>query len=162
MKRTITGLAPYPKSLAGTLLAAREAVMAPIRPILRAADVTEQQWRVLRVLAGSESLDVSSIATCALLHPPSVTRILRELGERGLIVRSIDNRDSRRSIVAITQAGVALIDDTGQHTVQVLQAYEDAFGSERLKALQADLVDFTRAIAGVTLAELPPATSAGK
>lgn len=149
MTRAIRGLAPYPKSLAGTLLAAREAVMAPIRPILRAADVTEQQWRVLRVLAGSESLDVSSIATFALLHPPSVTRILRELGDRGLIERSIDSRDSRRSIVAITPAGIALIDDTGQYTVQILQAYEDAFGSDRLKALQAELVDFTRAIAGI-------------
>lgn len=123
--------------------------MAPIRPILRAADVTEQQWRVLRVLAGNETLDASNIAAFAILHPPSVTRILRELGERGLIARTTDTRDYRRSIVAITPAGLALIQNTGAHTLKVLQKYEDAFGADRLKALQAELVDFTQTISSI-------------
>ena len=147
------GLAPYPKSLAGRLLAAREAVMAPIRPVLRAADVTEQQWRVLRVLAGSESLDVSSIATSALLHPPSVTRILRELRDRELIQRTVDQRDSRRSIIAITPAGMALVNDAARHTIKILRQYEQTFGAARLKALQAELADFAEALSNIELSD---------
>ena len=42
MAKAKAGLTRYSESLAGTLLAAREAVMAPIRPILRDANVTEQ------------------------------------------------------------------------------------------------------------------------
>lgn len=91
MSRKIShGLPRYTESIAGSLLAAREAVMAPIRPHLRASNVTEQQWRVLRVLADATSLDARGIAEAALLYAPTVTRILKELGERKLIIRHID------------------------------------------------------------------------
>lgn len=139
-------LSPYRASLAGTLLAAREAVMAPIRPILREANVTEQQWRVLRVLAETDTLDARGIATAALLHAPSVTRILKELEDRGLIKRSIDPKDSRRSLIAISAAGRRLMQITARYTMRVLADYTDAFGSERLAALQSELIDFTKTI----------------
>jgi hypothetical protein len=77
----------YSESVAGTLLAAREAVMAPLRIKLRKAHFTEAQWRVLRVLAEQGSSDGRTIARAALLHPPSVTRIIQELAKRGLIRR---------------------------------------------------------------------------
>ena len=100
--REKVGLVEYSQSLAGTLLAAREAVMAPIRPLLRAVNITEQQWRVLRVLADVNALDASAIAEQALLYAPTVSRILRELVDRGLIMRAIDPNDGRRSIISIT------------------------------------------------------------
>ena len=52
---------------------------------LRDAGVTEQQWRVLRVLIDNTRIDVSALAAAALLRAPSLTRILRELEGRGLI-----------------------------------------------------------------------------
>ena len=140
-------LPPYRTSLAGTLLAAREAVMAPIRPKLRAANVTEQQWRVLRVLDDGGSIDAQGVAAAALLHAPSVTRILKELGERGLIERRIDVQDGRRSIIAITAAGIHLLNDTAAHTLQVLDRYGQAFGPERLDALVREIAAFTASIA---------------
>lgn len=139
-------LAPYRESLAGTLLAAREAVMAPIRPMLRDADVTEQQWRVLRVLAEHETLDARSIASAALLHAPSVTRILKELADRRLIERSVDPKDSRRSIVSISAAGRTLLKLTARLTLQVLEGYAQAFGPERLITLQRELGEFIQAV----------------
>lgn len=140
-------LGPYRQSLAGTLLAAREAVMAPIRPMLRDANVTEQQWRVLRVLVEHDSLDARSIASSALLHPPSVTRILKELLDRGLIERSVDPNDSRRSIVSISDAGNMLVKLTARHTVQVINSYSKTFGPDRLTALRQELGAFIEAIA---------------
>ena len=109
----ISGLPPYRQSIAGLLLAAREATMAPIRPKLRAADVTEQQWRVLRVLSDEGRLDIAALAASAMLHGPSVTRILKELGERGLIARDVDPQDKRRSIIAISEAGRARSGSSG-------------------------------------------------
>lgn len=139
-------LPAYRVSLAGTLLAAREAVMAPIRPMLREADMTEQQWRVLRVLADAGSIDARGIASAALLHAPSVTRILKELGDRGLIERRGDAKDGRRSIIAITAAGLALLDATAAQTLKVIDQYGRTFGEERMDALMREIAAFTASI----------------
>ena len=147
MSRSTSRLPAYRASIAGTLLAAREAVMAPIRPELRAANVTEQQWRVLRVLAEEESLDAAALAAAALLHAPSLTRILKELDQRGLIARHPDPDDARRSIVTITEAGRTLIAETAAHTLAVLERYAEAFGRERLEALLREIAAFTASIA---------------
>lgn len=137
-RKNSTGLQPYPVSLAGSLLAAREAVMAPIRPHLRNSNVTEQQWRVLRVLADAEFLDARGIADQALLYAPTVTRILKELGERKLIERQVDPDDGRRSIISITAEGRRLVAGTAEHTRVLLNAYTEAFGVERLERFKAE------------------------
>lgn len=45
------------ESLTIALLQAREAAMAFFRPILKANHLTEQQWRIIRVLADNRSID---------------------------------------------------------------------------------------------------------
>lgn len=140
-------LPPYRASLAGRLLAARDAVMAPILPILRDAGITEQQWRVLRVLIDEGSMDLSTLAGNALLRPPSVTRILKELQTRKLVTRELDPLDARRSIVAITETGRALVDETNDATLAMLDRYAEAFGVERLRALLAELALLTATVA---------------
>ena len=136
----------YAHSLAGTLLAAREAVMAPIRPLLRQANVTEQQWRVLRVLADEGALDAGGVANAALLYPPSVTRILMELADRGLIERTSDPADARRRMVAITDGGRDLVANTAIETLVLLRGYEDAFGKERLHNLLREAAALSAAL----------------
>lgn len=140
-------LPPYPQSLAGVLLAAREAVMAPLREHLRAGGFTDQQWRVLRVLADAGPLDASAIARQALLHPPSVTRILRDLIERGLLARDTSPTDRRRSMIRITEQGAALVGQTAEQTARLLDAYGAAFGPERLAGFVAEAQALTAALA---------------
>ncbi|WP_298675701.1 MarR family transcriptional regulator [uncultured Sphingomonas sp.] len=139
MSRSVATLPPYRQSLSGALLAAREAVMAPIRPMLRAMDVTEQQWRVLRVLNDLGPLDPSGLSQAAQLHAPSVTRILKELVDRELVVREHDSHDRRRSIVTLSDKGATLIHTTVDHTIATLEIYRARFGAERLEALAAEL-----------------------
>lgn len=141
-------LPPYRQSLAGRLLAAREAIMAPLRPALRDAGVTEQQWRVLRVLLDAEAIDVSALSAAALLRPPSLTRILRELQGRGLVERQVDQRDARRAFVSITPEGRRIADSTIETMLALLDRYADAFGVERLQALIDELALFTATAAG--------------
>jgi homoprotocatechuate degradation regulator HpaR len=133
-----TPLPPYSSSLAGVLLAAREAVMAPLREHLRKADLTDQQWRTLRVLAEAELLDAKGIAEQALLYPPTVTRILKELAERKLITRASDPDDGRRSVISITDLGRELVVNTSRHTRVLLDQYAAAFGAERLKTFTTE------------------------
>lgn len=145
-RKNSTGLPPYTQSIAGVLLAAREAVMAPIRPHLRAVNVTEQQWRVLRVLADAETLDARGVANKALLYAPTVTRILKELADRKLIVRHTDPRDARRSIIAITEEGRALVVGAAKHTRLLLDGYGEAFGQARLDAFKAEALALANAL----------------
>lgn len=146
MAKAKAGLTRYSESLAGTLLAAREAVMAPIRPILREANVTEQQWRVLRVLTEVDELDASSIAKEALLYAPTVTRILRELTERQWVVRSTDPNDGRRSVISISDEGRRLVQGTATYTVPMLSAYAEAFGEQRLRDFIAEARELAKAL----------------
>ncbi len=139
-------LLPYRQSLAGTLLAAREAVMAPIRPMLNEAGVTEQQWRVLRVLDGSGPTDLKTLAESALLFGPSLSRIIKDLVDRGFVVRESNPNDGRGSIVSLTTTGGALIEETAHRTLRQLETYSDQFGEERLQNLIVELKAFTAAI----------------
>jgi homoprotocatechuate degradation regulator HpaR len=145
MKNT-SRLPAYRQSLAGTLLAAREAVMEPLRPILREAGLTEQQWRVLRVLTDEGPNDPSGLANAGLLHPPSVARILHDLAERKLIVRKSDPADGRRKMIAVTPQGRTLVEQTAGHVVKVLERYTKEFGKKRLAALQAELAELVKIV----------------
>src|SRR5215475_7423736 len=120
MKPAPKKLLPYRQYLSGSLLAAREAVMAPIRPMMAEAGVTEQQWRVLRVLNDSGPIDLKTLAESALLFGPSVTRILKDLVERDLVIRQSNPKDGRGAIVSLSPSGRALIAETASHTLQQL------------------------------------------
>ncbi|PZU76354.1 MAG: MarR family transcriptional regulator [Rhizobium sp.] len=137
---------PYSRSIAGTLLAAREAVMAPLRIRLRNAHFTEAQWRVLRVLAERGKSDGRTIARAALLHPPSVTRIIQELAKRGLISRQPDGHDGRRHSFDITQDGHEIVTNAAHFNRCLVTRYRDGFGSERLDALLHELRAFTQLV----------------
>lgn len=122
--------------------------MTPLRAKLREANFTEQQWRVLRVLASEGEQDVTQLSKASLLHGPSLARILRELEERGLISRRTDAIDGRRSIATLTDLGQRLMYDVWTTTVGVLDSYAQKFGEERLRKLLEELDAFTDAIRG--------------
>jgi homoprotocatechuate degradation regulator HpaR len=146
IKTQQSGLPVYKSSIAGSLLSAREAVMAPIRPHLRRAGVTEQQWRVLRVLSDSGMLDAGAIANSALLYPPSVTRIVKDLLQRGLVAKQVNPDDARRVSISITAEGETLVKETAIHTKRLLDQYEAAFGSQRLEAFKKEAQELADAL----------------
>jgi homoprotocatechuate degradation regulator HpaR len=135
----------FTNSLPMALLRAREAVMRHFRPGLRAHGVTEQQWRVLRALAGHESLQITALATQTCLLVPSVSRILPELEARGLIVRRPVASDLRRSTLTLTSQGLKLIAAHAPESEQVYRRIEERFGAERLRELVRLLAELERA-----------------
>jgi homoprotocatechuate degradation regulator HpaR len=145
----IRKLPPFEQSLGATLIMTREAVLAPLRPVLREHNVTEPQWRVLRVIKERLSTDATGLAEIGLLHAPSVTRILKELEERGLIVRKPDAEDRRRIMIALTPEGRDLIRSIGRPMVRILREYSSRFGAERLERLTDELRALSAVIKGV-------------
>lgn len=136
-------LRPIDQSLPMQLLAAREAAMAHFRPMLRAHGLTEQQWRVIRVLAAQDRLDVSELATRALLLAPSLSRILQSLQADGLIERSPDPEDQRRYFISLSATGQARFEAVGPDSESLYRSIEAAFGREKLQDLYQLLTEFT-------------------
>lgn len=122
-------------SLPITLLRARERVMGPIRDILADVGVTEQQWRVLRVLVESGPSDPTRIADAASLLLPSLTRILQKLEAKGLIERETDPMDRRRQVVVVTEPGRALITENLDAALDLMRQVEDRMGHEKYARL---------------------------
>lgn len=123
------------RSLPIALLRARETVMAPIREMLADAGVTEQQWRVLRVLNENGPLDGTEVALRASLLAPSLTRITQTLQTKGLVTRESSQTDRRRQMLAITPQGQNLLDQYREQALTIANAVEERLGTERLNDL---------------------------
>lgn len=127
--------------------------MSHLRPILAAHEVTEQQWRVIRVLDGAGMLDATEVAQKAFILAPSLTRMIRSLEERGLITRHKDSADGRRVLLKLTDAGRAVIDEVVPDARRVYDIIYARFGSERVEAL----IDMLDELAALGLGSGPPA-----
>lgn len=123
------------RSLPMALLRAREVIMVHFRPMLARHDVTEQQWRVLRVLGEAGPLDATELAERASILPPSLTRIIKALQARKLITRSKVKDDGRRAVLAATPAGLALIEDLAPERRAIYEAIERRHGPEQIEQL---------------------------
>ncbi|WBU63580.1 homoprotocatechuate degradation operon regulator HpaR [Paracoccus aerodenitrificans] len=129
------------RSLPMALLMAREAVMERFRPMLNAQNVTEQQWRVLRVLREVDIADASALARMACVLPPSLTRILRALQDRGFVETRRDPSDGRRAKIALTDAGHSFINAVSPQSAAIYAEIENLVGPERITAL-LDEIEF--------------------
>lgn len=116
--------------------------MAHFRPMLRKHGLTEQQWRVLRVLASEQRLDTGELATRTVLLAPSLSRILHSLEASGLISRTSDNKDQRRQYIQLTPAGRQKFDTIGPQSESLYQSIEASFGQDKLNRLYALLTEF--------------------
>lgn len=123
------------RSLPIALIRAREGVMSPIRDMLAETGITEQQWRVLRVLAEYGQLDTKTLADRSSLLFPSLTRIAATLREKGLITQTRDNLDRRRQFIKITPAGQKIIDDRADQAARIVEGFQATLGIEDYEKL---------------------------
>ena len=139
-------LQPFPRSLPAILMRAREAVMTHVRPVLRTYDMTEPQWRVLRTLAANEEVEVTQLAEMVFLLPSSLSRILKDLTDRGLIQRRTSTEDLRKGLVSISDQGLSMIEAANPETAMVTAEIERLFGSDRMGRLVGLLEELEEAL----------------
>ena len=123
------------RSLPIALMRSREKVMGPIRDMLKVSGITEQQWRVLRVLSESGAQDLTQISLKASLLMPSLSRIIKKLREEGLIVSQTNDEDRRRQIVRIGTKGQKIIDDNLPQAMKIAEELQLHLGLERHEQL---------------------------
>jgi homoprotocatechuate degradation regulator HpaR len=125
------------RNLPRLLLQAREAVMAHTRPSLRQHALSDQQWRVLRVLGENGTVETGRVAREAFILGPSLTGVLTRMERDGLIQRARDPADQRRTVVEATKRGRALVGKLSQTIEAHYNWMEKTLGKEKLSQLYA-------------------------
>jgi homoprotocatechuate degradation regulator HpaR len=125
----------FDQSLPMALLAARESIMAFFRPHLNELGLTEQQWRVIRVLREHDELEFHELASIAKLLPPSLSGMLTRLERLRLIKRRKRSSDQRRLHIALSPEGVARFDVASRQMERIYRDIEQRFGKRRLASL---------------------------
>jgi len=109
--------------------------MAPYRQMLSKIGVTEQQWRVMRVLDERGRMDPKEIAEAACLLNPSLTRIMQLLEKKGLIARKGNPEDRRRVHVEITAAGREMLVAAQPESLEIAEKLRARVGQDKLDEL---------------------------
>ena len=141
----------FDESLPMALLRSRESVLRRFRPLLAEHDLTEQQWRVLRVLDdATHPLSVGDVADETFLLGPSLSRMLTSMEQRDLLER-VAGSDARRTEISISPGGRALV-------AKVAPAIEDAYGVIDSRLAAGDLDELYRLLAKLTTKDRPGRT----
>ena len=117
------------------LLRARDAVMQRFRPYLRKQGLTDQQGRILRVLAETEPLEMRELADRTSIHPASLSRIIPGLLRKGIVRRWKNDADARRVSVTITNRGLAVIQPVIRHSERIYADLAAEIGAARWREL---------------------------
>jgi DNA-binding MarR family transcriptional regulator len=92
--------------------------------------VTLTQLSAMATLRKSGPMSAGELAACERVQPPSMTKVLANLEERGLVRRDVHPADRRQAVLAITPAGEALLDSERRS--------RDHWLTKRLATLSAD------------------------
>ena len=129
------------RNLPRLLLQARESVMAHTRPSLREHGLSDQQWRVLRVLGEHGTVETGRVAREAFILGPSLTGVLARMERDGLVRRARDPADQRRSVVEATPRGIKLVEKLSL-TIEAHYGWmEKSLGKQKLTELYLLLDD---------------------
>lgn len=129
------------------LLKAREFALSQFKPLVRESGLTEQQWRVIRVLAAYGQLEAGELAGRCLLLAPSLTRILQFLEREGLVKRRSHKSDQRRALLQLSAKGERMFVAVAPAAEAVYEKMEASFGSARMDELYRLLADFYGTVA---------------
>ncbi len=96
------------------------------RATRRARRLTGMDWTyssllILEGMKDNDPLRMSQLAEYVGTTPPTVTKLVRELENRGLVVRHPDAADGRASILSLTDKGRQVAEQIGYTRLEELQ-----------------------------------------
>lgn len=125
------------RNLPRLLLQAREAFMTHARPNLRSHGLSDQQWRVLRVLGELGTVETGRVARETFILGPSLTGVLARMERDGLVRRERDREDQRRTVVEATAKGLKLVGKLSRGVEAHYAWIEQSLGKDKLGQLYA-------------------------
>jgi homoprotocatechuate degradation regulator HpaR len=129
------------QSLPLALLQAREAAMSFFRPSLNEHGLTEQQWRIIRILEQHGELEIYQLAELACILKPSMTGVLVRMEAAGMVHRRKAEQDQRRVLITLADKGKASFESMSQCMEANYQRLQDQFGEEKFQMLLGLLDD---------------------
>ncbi len=120
-----------------TFLLAYESVIETLRPSMKAAGLTEPQWRVLHELQMHSPMIASELAANTFVRASSLSRILRDLEARDLINRAQQFEDLRKTLVSLTDYGRKTIAPIETDYSDLVRGLSEAVGHETVSACAA-------------------------
>lgn len=129
------------RALIALVRAAAEAA-APSDAVVGASGLSPSQYNVLRILssAGEGGLRRTEIAERMVTRDPDMTRLLKGLESKGLVVSWRAEADARQRLSKITAQGTSMLSVLNP---QVTRAVKRSLGRLRRERL-ADLIDILR------------------
>lgn len=105
-------------------------------PVLKAEELSSNQYNVLRILRGSaDGLPCGEIGNRMVTRDPDITRLLDRLEKRGLISRHRETKDRRMIMARITPGGIELLSRMDKPVREAHRAQLGHLGREGLRAL---------------------------
>lgn len=129
------------QSLTLALLQAREAAMSFFRPSLNEHGLTEQQWRIIRILEQHGELEIYQLAELACILKPSMTGVLVRMEAAGMVHRRKAEQDQRRVLITLADKGKASFESMSQCMEANYQRLQNQFGEEKFQMLLGLLDD---------------------
>lgn len=115
------------------------------RPQLNLHDLTEQQWRVIRILRQQGELENYQLARLACILKPSMSGVLARLERDGIVVRRKMVEDQRRVLVSLTAQGEQCFASMSVEMEKNYRRIQEQMGEEKL----ATLLELLRELRGV-------------
>lgn len=101
----------FSQSLPIMLYRALDTIMPRFREVFIEFGLTEQQWRVLRVLWEVDEVALKELAVLTVIPAPSLVGIIDRLSKASLVERRRSDKDRRNVFVSATLKGQALKDE---------------------------------------------------
>ena len=121
-------------------------VLRDLRPV---SDLSWSRIGVLGCLRREGTATATSLAASLRVKPQSLTRLLADMEDRGLLTRRPNPADQRQSLLQITQAGASLLtQEIGEQRLVLseLMAQELTPAEQELLRLAAGLMDHLASI----------------
>lgn len=123
------------------------------------ADLSHAEFGVLRCLSTGEDREIhmSRLAATASVTPSHLSRIVGRLERRGLLLRSTDPVDARRTLARLTESGATLIDEVEPgYAAQVRERVFGLLNSDQVNQLEDLAEAILTPLRGECINLLPP------
>lgn len=129
-------------------------VMPVYRELFAQFGVTEQQWRVLRVIWKSDEVTAAEVSKQTLLPSPSLVGILDRLESKDLVERVRSTSDRRRTYIRATTKGRVLQAEVLPLVEQIQSHLEATVSDAEWDALKFTLNKINQSMAKTTLSQV--------
>ena len=112
--------------------------------VLGEVGASAEQWRVLDKLSDESGRPIGELAQQLSMNPPTMTKLIDRMVAAGLVQRIVDDEDSRRVLVFITDVGLVLFGKLSQRATEFHKGLADSLNPREAVQLSKLLGHLTR------------------